>query len=115
MKSSVFHLHEESNIRRLSFELFALLDPELESLRLEQRFREDLFVRDPEEACAKEVGCRYGSSRSRKSETVRKASEVLTAEPCGPPRRGFSAHFILRLLAKSTLGALLVPLFGQFL
>ena len=34
--------------------------------------------------------------------------------PCGPPKRYFSAYFDLRVAAKSTLKALLVPLFGQF-
>jgi len=28
---------------------------------------------------------------------------------------GFSVHFVLRIAAKSTLGALLIPLFEQFL
>jgi hypothetical protein len=37
------------------------------------------------------------------------------AQPYGPLRRLFSAHFALLIAVKSTLGALLAPLFGQFL
>ncbi len=33
----------------------------------------------------------------------------------GTPKRHFSVHFAFRIPTKSTLGALLVPLFGQFL
>src|ERR687898_1836685 len=43
------------------------------------------------------------------SETVRKVSEALPAEPNGSPRSGFSVHFALRIAAKSSLGLLLVP------
>src|ERR671911_2615768 len=43
------------------------------------------------------------------SETVRKVSETLPAEPNGSPRSGFSVHFVLRIAAKSSLGLLLVP------
>ncbi len=35
--------------------------------------------------------------------------------PYGTPKRHFSVHFAFRIPTKSTLGALLVPLFGQFL
>jgi hypothetical protein len=35
--------------------------------------------------------------------------------PCGTTKRHFSVHFAFRIPTKSTLGALLVPLFGQFL
>jgi hypothetical protein len=34
--------------------------------------------------------------------------------PYGTPKRHFSVHFAFRIPTKSTLGALLVPLFGQF-
>jgi hypothetical protein len=45
------------------------------------------------------------------SETVRKGSE----RPAAYPYRPFAGHFVLRNPAKSTLKALLEPLFGQFL
>jgi hypothetical protein len=32
----------------------------------------------------------------------------------GPPKRSYSAYIALRIPAKPALGALLVPLFGQF-
>jgi hypothetical protein len=34
--------------------------------------------------------------------------------PYGTPKRHFSVHFAFRIPTKSTLGAWLVPLFGQF-
>jgi hypothetical protein len=34
--------------------------------------------------------------------------------PYGTPKRHFWVHFAFRIPTKSTLGALLVPLFGQF-
>jgi hypothetical protein len=48
-------------------------------------------------------------------DTVRKVSHAPMAQPYGPLRRLFSAHFALLIAVKSTLGALLTPLFGQFL
>jgi hypothetical protein len=33
--------------------------------------------------------------------------------PCGMPKRHVSGHFAFRILAKSKIGALLVPFFGQ--
>src|ERR671932_2387603 len=56
-----------------------------------------------------------GLRRISLPETVRKVSDVLVALPFGPPRCSFLTHFVLRMPAKSKLGALLVPLFGQFL
>jgi hypothetical protein len=50
-----------------------------------------------------------------RGETVRNASEASMAWPYSPPRRHVFAHFALHIAAKSTLEALLVPLFGQFL
>jgi hypothetical protein len=38
-----------------------------------------------------------------------------TGQPYGAPKRYLSAHLTLRLPAKFALGALLEPLFGQFL
>jgi hypothetical protein len=35
--------------------------------------------------------------------------------PYGTPKRHFPVHFAFRIPTKCTLGALLVPLFGQFL
>jgi hypothetical protein len=34
--------------------------------------------------------------------------------PYGTPKRHFSVQFAFRIPTKSTIGALLVPLFGQF-
>ena len=48
------------------------------------------------------------------TETVRKVSEMSGAWPYGPPKRDFSAHFVVRIPAKLTAGALLRPLSGQF-
>src|SRR5215207_2929501 len=53
-------------------------------------------------------------AKVERTETVRKAWDAPAAWPCGSPQRGFSVHFVLRIPAKSTIGALLVPLFGQF-
>jgi hypothetical protein len=53
--------------------------------------------------------------RTSSSETVRKASDASMAWPYSPPRRHFWAHFALRIPPKSTLGVVLIPLFGQFL
>jgi hypothetical protein len=55
------------------------------------------------------------SSEIFPSETVRKAPDPHAAWPCGAPKRGFWVQFALRIPANSTIGALLVPLFGQSL
>src|SRR5215203_674164 len=48
-------------------------------------------------------------------ETVRKVSEMSGASwPYGPPKRDFSAHFVVRIPAKLTAGAFLRSLLGQF-
>jgi hypothetical protein len=44
-------------------------------------------------------------------ETVRKVPNAPAAWSSRTPKRGLSAHFFLRILAKSMLGALLVPPF----
>jgi hypothetical protein len=48
------------------------------------------------------------------SETVRKVSEVPVEKPCRVPRSSFLADFVLLMPASFTVGALLIPLFGQF-
>jgi hypothetical protein len=48
-------------------------------------------------------------------ETVREVSEALAALLRESPRRGFSFRSALRILARATSGALLVPLYGPFL
>ena len=48
-------------------------------------------------------------------ETVRKVSDMAATWPVEPTKRCFSARFGLGIPTKSTLAALLVPLFGQFL
>ena len=59
--------------------------------------------------------CNCELPRTPLLETVRKASDALAAQHCKPPKRGFSVHLALRIPFKFTIGALLVPLFGQFL
>jgi hypothetical protein len=49
-----------------------------------------------------------------RSETVRKVSEVPVEKPCRVPRSSFLADFVLLMPANFTVGALLIPLFGQF-
>ena len=48
-------------------------------------------------------------------ETVRKVSDAPATYPYGTPKWYFSARFGLCIPAKSTVEALLLPLFGQFL
>jgi hypothetical protein len=55
------------------------------------------------------------TSENTPSETVRKASEALAALPWRTPKRSCWVHFGLRIPAIFTVGAFLVPLFGQFL
>src|SRR5829696_5484217 len=47
-------------------------------------------------------------------ETVRKVSDATETKPYGPPKRGFLAHFGLRVPAKSTPGASLAPFSDSF-
>src|SRR5215207_9257545 len=47
-------------------------------------------------------------------ETVRKVSDAPETKPYGPPKRGFLAHFGLRVPAKSTPGASLAPFSDSF-
>src|SRR5215217_8417971 len=47
-------------------------------------------------------------------ETVRKVADAPATSPYGTPRWYLSARFGLRMLPKSTVEALLLPLFGQF-
>jgi hypothetical protein len=55
------------------------------------------------------------TSENASFETVREVSEALAALLRESPRRGFSFHSALRILAKATIRALLVSLFGRFL
>src|SRR5215207_4878058 len=55
------------------------------------------------------------TSENAAYETVRKASEALAALPWRTPKRSCWVHFGLRIPAIFTVGAFLVPLFGQFL
>jgi hypothetical protein len=60
------------------------------------------------------VTSREPLAAQRRVETVRKVPNSPAAWSSGTPKRGLSVHFFLRILAKATLGAFLVPLFGQF-
>src|SRR5215203_1543812 len=53
-------------------------------------------------------------SENFSSETVRKVSDAPETKPYGPPKRGFLAHFGLRVPAKSTPGASLAPFSDSF-
>jgi hypothetical protein len=60
-------------------------------------------------------GSAYGLLRMPLPETVRKVSEVPVEKPCRVPRSPFLADFVLLMPANFTVGALLIPLFGQSL
>jgi hypothetical protein len=57
------------------------------------------------------------TSENASFETVREVSEALALAALlrESPRRGFSFHTALRILAKATIRALLVSPFGRFL